>query len=106
MNILPPGVSIFLDFLNGFEKMECWLKCKFIYGAVMMLAVLSPGAGRLGAATFRASLDRDTIALGETATLSLTFEGSTPRAIPALPPIPNLKIGNSVSSRNINIVGD
>ena len=34
----------------------------------------------LHAATFTASLDRDTIALGETAILSLTFEGSQPLA--------------------------
>ena len=72
----------------------------------MVLAALCLGGLRLDAATFTASLDRDTIALGESATLSLTFEGSTPRAIPALPPIPNLQIGNSVSSRNINIVND
>ena len=72
----------------------------------MVLAALCLGGVRLDAATFTASLDRDTIALGESATLSLTFEGSTPRAIPALPPIPNLQIGNSVSSRNINIVND
>src|SRR5208283_364771 len=106
MNILSPGMSIFLNFLSVFGKMERWLKNKFMFGAVMVLAALGPGAGRLDAASFTASLDRDTIALGETATLSLTFEGSAPRTIPALPPIPNLQIGNSVSSRNINIVND
>jgi hypothetical protein len=84
--------------------MERALKNTFWSG--MVLAALCLGGLRLDAATFTASLDRDTIALGESATLSLTFEGSTPRAIPALPPIPNLQIGNSVSSRNINIVND
>ncbi len=92
MNILLPGVSIFLNFLNVFESMERRLKHKLIYGAVMILAALSPGTARLDAATFTASLDRDTIALGETATLSLTFEGSQPKGTPQIKDVPGLQI--------------
>ncbi len=53
--------------------MERLLRNTFWPGLV--LAALCLGGARLDAATFTASLDRDTIALGETATLSLTFEG-------------------------------
>src|SRR5207249_11744741 len=44
------------------------------------------------AATFTAGLDRDTITLGERATLSLTFSGATPQSPPTLPEIPGLQI--------------
>ncbi len=44
------------------------------------------------AATFTASLDRDTITLGESATLSLTFNGGQPREVPSLPAVQNLEI--------------
>jgi hypothetical protein len=104
MNIFALPVVYFLKFLNGFGKVERSLNNTFWSGVV--LAALCLGGARLDAATFTASLDRDTMMLGESVTLSLTFEGSTPRAIPALPLIPNLQIGNSVSSRNINIVND
>lgn len=42
------------------------------------------------AANFTTFLDRSTISLGESATLSLTFEGGTPKRLPALPTPPNL----------------
>ena len=60
--------------------MENGLKNKFWSGLV--LAALYLGGARLDAATFTASLDRDTIALGETATLSLAFEGGQPQNVP------------------------
>ncbi|HWH68919.1 MAG TPA: hypothetical protein VNT26_06010, partial [Candidatus Sulfotelmatobacter sp.] len=41
--------------------------------ALALVFWLAPGDA--GAATFTAALDRDTITLGETATLSLTFQG-------------------------------
>ena len=44
------------------------------------------------AATFTAALDRDTLTLGESATLSLTFAGTSAQDAPALPEIPNLQI--------------
>src|SRR5215204_3357448 len=46
----------------------------------------------LRAATFTAALDKSTLMLGETATLSLTFEGGSPKEVPALPEIPNLQV--------------
>ncbi len=44
------------------------------------------------AATFTAALDRDTITLGESATLSLTFSGTQSQNAPNLPAIPNLQL--------------
>ncbi len=56
------------------------------------------------AASFTASLDRDTISLGDSATLSLTFEGGTPRSLPAPPDIPNLQIAGSGTSLSQSFV--
>jgi hypothetical protein len=58
----------------------------------MVLAVLCLGGARLDAAMFTASLDRDTIALGESATLSLTFEDGSPRNVPMPPNVAGLQI--------------
>lgn len=52
------------------------------FTAVVILTVLA--LTRVNGATFTASLDRDTISLGETATLSLTFQDGQPKNIPPL----------------------
>jgi hypothetical protein len=54
-------------------------------------------------ASFTASLDRSTIMMGETATLSLTFEGGQPGNVPT-PQVPGLQISNSGNSSNISWV--
>jgi hypothetical protein len=90
MNIFALPVVYFVNFLNGFGKMEHSLKDTFWAG--MVLAVLCLGGARLDAATFTASLDRDTIALGESATLSLTFEDGSPRNVPLPPNVAGLQI--------------
>src|SRR5271167_1882800 len=62
-----------------------------IVGFLILTALgLIPSGAR--AANFTASLDRDTIALGESATLSLTFEGGQPQNLTALPSITNLSV--------------
>jgi hypothetical protein len=58
----------------------------------------------LRAATFTATLDRDTVTVGESATLSLKFEGGDPRSIPSPPAIPHLEIVPGSSGRNISII--
>jgi BatD DUF11 like domain len=90
MNILAPAAVYFVNFLNGFGKMERLLRNTFWSG--MVLAVFFLGGARLDAATFTASLDRDTIALGESATLSLTFEDGSPRNVPLPPNVAGLQI--------------
>jgi hypothetical protein len=54
-----------------------------------------------GAANFTAALDRDSIQLGETATLSLTFEGGQPRSVPT-PDVPGLQIVNAGNSTSFS----
>lgn len=55
---------------------------------ILLCLVVAPAH----AASFTASLDNDTLTLGQSATLSLTFEGGQPRNTPGLPDIPGLQI--------------
>src|SRR5882724_13162801 len=57
---------------------------------VLLWVCLMPAHAR--AATFTAALDRDTIALGESATLSLAFGEGQPQNPPSPPQIANLQI--------------
>jgi hypothetical protein len=59
-------------------------------------------AAALGA-NFTASLDRDTIVMGETATLSLSFEGGSPQNVPT-PEVPGLQFANTGNSSSFNFV--
>jgi tetratricopeptide (TPR) repeat protein len=56
------------------------------------------------APAFQTSLDRDTISLGDTATLSMTFTESAPSAPPRVPPIAGLRFGMMGSSQQTTIV--
>src|SRR6266852_2868203 len=56
-----------------------------------------------GAATFTASLDRDTITLGEGATLSLSVEGGSPDNVPSPPGNPNLQVTRIGTSTQFSI---
>ena len=67
------------------------------------LVLLGAAPCVLRGASFTATLDRETVTVGESATLSLRFEGGEPRSIPAPPQLPNLQIANQGSSRNISI---
>ncbi len=64
----------------------------FPVGAGFCLVLLWLGAAPARAATFTASLDNDTLTLGQSTTLSLTFEGGSPQSPPTLPGIPGLQI--------------
>jgi hypothetical protein len=55
------------------------------------------------AASFTASLDRDTITLGEQATLSLAIEGSQSPHVPT-PGVPGLEITQTGTSQNVSFV--
>ena len=70
---------------------------------MLLLVALLPGAA--GAASFTASLDRDSMMLGEQATLSLKFEGVQPQDAPGMPNIAGLQfqyVGPSSSFSFIN----
>jgi len=56
------------------------------------------------AATFTATLDRDTVTLGEDATISLTFSGGAPLSTPSPPNIPGLQIDYVGQSTQISII--
>src|SRR6266404_2019943 len=70
----------------------------------MLAALLWLSLSFAGAASFTASLDRDTITLGESATLSLTFTGAGVQGAPSLPPIEGLDVGSTGSQMGFNMV--
>ncbi len=79
--------------------LEKFCRTGFLFFAACFLSA----SGR--AASFAASLDRDTITLGEQATLSLKFDGVQPQNAPALPAVPGLQfqyVGPSSSFSFIN----
>jgi hypothetical protein len=55
------------------------------------------------AVNFTASLDRDSLTLGESAMLSLIFEGGEPQTAP-VPGVSGLQIANSGNSQNFSII--
>ncbi len=55
------------------------------------------------AASFTASLDRDTITLGEQAALSLTFEGGQSKNVPT-PSVPGLQIVQTGTAQNMSFI--
>lgn len=66
----------------------------FWRGLLLGLAVLAVGlASGARAATLQASLDRDTVSLGESAVLSFVLEGGKPDADPQPPTVRNLQAG-------------
>lgn len=76
---------------------------RFALKTWMMLMVFALGGVTAWAASFTATLDRDTITLGETATLSLSFEGAQPRNVPT-PDVPGLSFTQAGTSQNVSIV--
>jgi hypothetical protein len=70
---------------------------------ILLLSSFIFNAAPALAASFMASLDRDTINLGETATLSLAFEGGQAKNLPT-PAVMGLRINQSGSSQNVSII--
>lgn len=56
------------------------------------------------AVTFSATLDRNTIRVGEQAVLTLRFDGGQPSGVPRLPDVPNLRFQGPGQSQQISIV--
>jgi hypothetical protein len=78
---------------------------RFITKTWLVLVAVALVHGAAWAASFSASLDRETMTLGEQATLSLKFEGVQPQKPPALPQIAGLQfqyVGPSSSFSFIN----
>src|SRR5579872_6812846 len=72
--------------------------------SVLVAAISVSALSSAQAANFTVSLDRDTISLGESAALTMTFEGGNPKAQPTLPPISNLRVYEGGHSSQISIV--
>lgn len=68
------------------------------FAAALAFGVAAP------AATFTASLDRDTLILGETAVLALTYEDCQPQRVPALPNIANLQFTYHGPSQQTSVI--
>lgn len=68
--------------------------------AICFFLVATAGWG----ASFTATLDRDTVSLGDSATLSLQFEGGQPKEVPALPNLPNLQFTSLGQSSQYSFV--
>jgi hypothetical protein len=75
----------------------------FCVAVLMCLGMPGFCAVTARAASFTASLDRDTIAPGEQATLSLTFEGGQSKNVPT-PHVPGLQIVQIGTSQSVNFV--
>ena len=86
--------------LSAPDRSQQRLRVAFALPALMLWG--SPSM--LGAASFTATLDRETVTVGESATLSLKFEGGEPKQMPSPPPIANLQVTSEGSSRNISMV--
>ncbi len=69
----------------------------------LLLAWLGMMATGFGA-SFTATLDRETVEVGESATLTLNFEGGQPNAIPSPPNLPSLHVENGGISQHVNII--
>jgi hypothetical protein len=67
---------------------------------VLWLAAVVPGR----ATTLTASLDRDTISLGESATLSLTVAGGEPAEVPRPPTVPNLEFQYGGAANQVHVI--
>jgi hypothetical protein len=73
--------------------------------AVSAFVVLFTGALRSPAVSFSASLDRDSVLVGETVALTLKCEGGALKAIPPLPQVPGVRFTQSVSSAMNSTLG-
>jgi len=79
---------------RSFSKLRCV--------SAFILLVLCSASSAFCAASLTTSLDRDTITLGESATLSLTFVGTDPQGALNLPAIPNLQVVHAGQSSQFN----
>jgi len=76
-----------------------WARIAAGFCLLLFWVVVTPAR----AASFNASLDNDTLTLGQTATLSLAFEGGSPQNVPA-PSVPGLQISQAGTSQNVSWV--
>ena len=83
---------------NPRSRSPVGLRPPFAFYLLLLCAI--PSA--VGAASFTATLDRETVTVGETATLTLKFEGGSPSSIPSPPALPNLQVSQGFLSQSFN----
>ena len=82
-----------------------WMR-RVVHGGLALACFLALLALPADAAPqFQVSLDRDTINLGETATLSMTFSGGSPGGQPNVRPIAGINFGAWGTSEQMSIIG-
>lgn len=88
------------------QPANCGARSRRHWGRMCVLAFWIIATCHLAAAqsAFNAALDRATIAAGETATLTLTFEGKAPNIPPSIPAVPNLDFAYAGQSSQFTIV--
>ncbi len=69
----------------------------------ILLAAMALVGSAAWAESFTATMDRDSMVLGDQAQLSLTFEGGSPRMVPA-PDVPGLQFTQTGTSQSYSIV--
>jgi hypothetical protein len=82
---------------NGFRAGRFCLRPWQAFAAALCVMI----SFAAGATNFTASLDRDNIAMGETATLTMTFEGGQPQTVPT-PDVPGLDFADTGNSSSFS----
>jgi tetratricopeptide (TPR) repeat protein len=83
-----------------------WMRREFHGGLALAFWLAMLALPAAAAAQFEASLDRNTISVGESAILSMSFTGKGPEFQPNVPPINGIRFGASGSSEQISIVNN
>jgi tetratricopeptide (TPR) repeat protein len=89
------------NFRRGGQTLRGWLFPLVLILAAAWLA----GGSALAQASFTASLDRNSISLGETVTLTLTIEGGSLQGQPSLASVPGLEYGGTSTSSQMMFDG-
>lgn len=76
----------------------------FLARRIFWLVGMLFAIGQTFAATVTAALDRETVAVGDTARLIIRIEGGSPQAVPEVPSLPNVSIQFSGQSSQYTVV--
>lgn len=100
----PAGAGRFASPSWWLLLLSFWSRLGRRFGAVQVGLGLCVGWTLAPGATFTATLDRDTVTVGESITLSLVFEGGEPESAPPMPSIQNVRIQYRGPARQFTIV--